>query len=324
MISSADILTYPALSEKYRPAFSPYDTDLPGSGEPSDSCGEGIALFCLDCEKSFYVRSSCMMRHCPHCYQKWAAKQGKEAAWRFWTGINYIYQGYRGIRYLHYFVSLVPKGESYDELRDKAREISSKHGFVGGLLIPHCHRLDDENSRQPDGTIHFHGIGIAPGKISPGGDDGDTIFRVIKDPGSDGKPTYRGFRYFSQVKECCQYLLSHAAIIEGKHSLTWWGLLSYNKLNNGTLKEFCPDGYDFISTPMKSKCPFCGSRNNEPCFELDLVPVLCRVHSYDTSMRWQMLEVHPPPVEVCPLPYNGPKKTKESDYISLDSYFEVC
>jgi len=326
LISEQDFLLYPALSEKYEPAFDPSSSELPGSGSPSETCGEGIALFCNCCKKSFYVRRSCLLRACPHCYEKWAAIEGKAAAWRFWTGIKYIYQGYRGIRYLHYVISMRPGGKSFDELRTDARKISRAHGIVGGLLVPHTHRLDDEGSRETDGTIHFHGIGIAPGNVEPGGTDGDTIFKIIPDPKKDqSKPSkYRGFLYFSEVKNCVQYLLSHAAIIEGKHALTWWGLLSYNQLNTGTLKEFCPDGFDFINSPMKSKCPFCHSTDTEPCYQLDLVPRLSKSRQWEQGSDWMLIEAHPPPDEKPPDPYLGPIDRRESSFITLDSYFDLC
>lgn len=250
-----------------------------------------------------------MQRECPECYEKWAAKEGHEAAWRFWTGTQYLYHGYP-VRRLHYVVSLMPyDDESLDDLRDRARKIGKRHGIVGGLLVPHTHRLDDEGSRELDGTIHFHGIGIAPGNIEAGGTPADNgaVFKVIPDPGSaeKGKPTYRGFRKYSEVKRCVQYLLSHCAIIEGKHALTWWGLLSYNMLSSKKLEDFCPAGYENLMAPKGVKCPKCGSRDTEPCLEWDSVPRVGEGRKWAQGFDWVQVEVHPLPNGPPPEPYLG-------------------
>lgn len=327
-----DCLTYPALSEKYRPVgLAPGQTDLygevpevltavlPGHGLPGDGCGEGVAYYCNHCGKSFWIRRSCMMRECPECHEKWAAKEGKAAAWRLWTGIQHLYRGYP-VRILHCMVSMEYNGQSLEELRGRAKLVARNHGITGALQVLHPFRKNDEGQYASDGTVHFHVIGIAPGNVIPGGlkSDGTAIFKVIPDPGSEarGKATYRGFRRFGDVKRAVQYLLSHCGIIEGRHSLTWWGSLGYNSLSTEKLKEFCPAGYANLTEYKAKVCPFCGSDDTEPCEELDLVPKVGVHQDFDRGSDWRWLEVHPMPDEPRPLPYAGadPKQSGEKEW----------
>jgi len=58
------------------------------------------------------------------------------------------------------------------------------------------------------------------------------------------------------------YLLSHTAIKHNKHSLRWWGDLSYRKISNSFLKQFRDDEYRQEDDEIeKSKsCEICQNR----------------------------------------------------------------
>jgi hypothetical protein len=209
-----------------------------------------------------------MKRGCPSCYQKWASHEGKVSATRLWISGYSIARGKpfkRGFRVLHCVVSL-PQGD-YNENRDKARKICKRHGLLGGLMVWHPFRQDDDKQYVPDGYEHYHVIGLARGDVKPGGMslDGKAIFKVIPDA---KRGDYRGFMRSRDVKNCIRYLLTHCGILEGRHSLTWWGVMSYNSMSNAKLDLEFPGVMSRVKE-FKRRCKFCGSEDIEYAFYID-------------------------------------------------------
>ncbi|GAI25193.1 unnamed protein product, partial [marine sediment metagenome] len=63
--------------------------DLPGHGDPYDSCGDFYSKGCLNSrehqDKLIFIKrmvSTCLRAECPICYQKWAGKQAHAIAYR--------------------------------------------------------------------------------------------------------------------------------------------------------------------------------------------------------------------------------------------------
>jgi hypothetical protein len=109
----------------------------------------------------------------------------------------------------------------------------------------------------------------------------DWVFRVVKKSINRTRPVfkhvdddeykdYRGFRSGRAVKRCIQYLLSHCGIIEGMHTLTWFGSMSYRSMTSTQITEEYPSCLD-PDTEVKPQCPVCASRDTEPCVEYDPV-----------------------------------------------------
>jgi hypothetical protein len=109
--------------------------------------------------------------------------------------------------------------------------------------------------------------------LKEGGDDIDSkgnpiIFKLIKD---DEYKDHRGFRSGRAIKRAVQYLLTHCAIIEGKHALTWWGCMSYTKkLSKKSIKAEYPGSLDDDRT-LSTPCPVCGNRRTEPCIQRETI-----------------------------------------------------
>ena len=194
-------------------------------------------------------------------------------------------------------LSFPDKGTIEDQ-RKRAIQIAKKHGLPGGLMVYHPFRQDPVDFLfVPDGYVHFHMPSYAPGHIIPGGiaggveivilalekcsdlEDRDLnslvndlvvqevqesmsyVFKNVKHP-DDGD--FRGFQSLQEVQKTVFYLLTHCGILEGRHALTWWGEMSYNKLPTDEL-DANYEGRELYCQSPGIKCPFCGSRRTEAC-----------------------------------------------------------
>lgn len=245
------------------PAVTPPGPTLPGEGEPGGDCGQEVPYHCNHCNTSFKVTSSCMMRTCPNCWRKWAWKEARRAGLRMWSGCQLRVGSKYGYRILHIVVSL-PNG-TLQRQRKAVMKICKEHGISGGLSIFHPFRQPGEEWID-DGYDHFHVIGLARGDVTPGGNDGEVIFKVIKDA---RRKDYRGFQRCLEIKSTIFYLLTHCGIIKGRSSVTWFGELSYNQLSNKALLEARPDMADTFNNGPKRVCPCCGSDDIESDYITD-------------------------------------------------------
>ena len=255
---------------------------LPGHGSPGEDCGQPIAMHCNKCGASFWVHRSCLLRECPACYEKWASREARRAAWRVWCGASDAYwkAGIRA-RLLHVVVSLRFTGQSLSELRDDLRRILKKHGIAGGWTILHPFRQDGDGYYANDDTVHFHVVGVAPAGVKPGGESESVVFKVVEDKEYHD---YRGFRSMRAVKRAMVYLLSHCGIIEGRHSATWFGSFSYNSLSQKKLEKEHPAAVEAMNRPRPTACPKCGSWDTEPDWLWD-----------NTRWHCEWVDTRPPP-----------------------------
>ena len=116
-------------------------------------------------------------------------------------------------------------------MRRKAIRIAKRAGMIGGCLIFHPYRQDDDNKLWR-WSPHFHIIGY--GWINP----------VYKETGW----IVRNHRVRNNLGATAYYQLSHAGVKEGHHVITWFGTLSWAALR--LPRE--------IVEP--ETCPICGSR----------------------------------------------------------------
>ena len=259
-----------AYDGKYHPGCS-LSVTLPGEGVPGAGCGVPKAMLCEKCGRGFVAHHACMSRECPDCFEKWAYAEGKIAGWRLWSGAALVGRelGVRYHRIVHAIVSFPDEGLSYESVRTRVYRVCREHGLVGGMDVFHPFRQNDEGEFVPDGYFHFHVLGLAFGNIVPGGQerDGDLVFKVIPDARNHD---YRGFRSPGDLRKCIAYQLTHCGIVNAdvsldgvvrnRHAVTWFGVLSYNKLGLEKLVEACPKGYAVASASAAVRCPLCGSR----------------------------------------------------------------
>lgn len=234
------------------------DPILPGQGDRPLGCGEPVILGCNECGQVHEIISRCNKRECPECWRTWAHKLATRSGLRMWSGSQFKMKGRHGYRILHIVVSF-PHGD-VKLLRQRVRTIAKDRGINGGLIIFHPFRKDDDQQFVPDGYVHFHIIGLAPGHVTTGAYGEDYVFKVIRD-GRRGD--FRGYQKPNEVNATIYYLLTHCGIIGGMHSLTWFGCLSYNQFNNETWEKAFPELAEYLK-PKRSICPHCGSDDTFP------------------------------------------------------------
>lgn len=155
---------------------------------------------------------------------------------------------------MHIVISMKYTGGEVNEYKRRAYKIAAKHGIAGGAAVFHHTREDTElHGRVPDGYVHYHIVGLAKYGIVPG-EDTDYIFHVIRDA---VRGDYRGFQRTGEVIACLTYLLTHSSVKTKTHTLTWFGEMSYNKLNNSTLEAEVPGLMDYLEKKGRT-CPICG------------------------------------------------------------------
>lgn len=297
---------YPAL-EKSTAGFGIFS--LPGHGVPGKGCGDPVPYYCRTHEGGFWVSSHCNERTCPRCSERWGKKAARKASLRVAWGAKVVTQQRRAAgvderpRLVHGMVSMPElEGWGVPEYRQACYSICLDHKIIGGLAVIHPFRKDDYDSEYvPDGHVHFHVIGLNFEDMPPGGGDyvnGQlVIFKVIRDAEYGD---YRGFRSGLAIEREVQYLLSHAGVADGFHTLTYFGALAYNKLPESAVNAYFPDC--LVDENPGVQCPVEGSLDTEPCAELDFVrtPSL-RVPSIYDNVRSRPVEL---PVQ--PFPEHDP------------------
>jgi len=290
---------------------------LPGSGVPADRCGQRIPKHCGTHDGEFWGRSHCNERNCPRCYERWASMEAQSASLRISWGAKF-WQNQRatvlarkvggpldpawltkdGRLLIGHFVISMPSDLSlwvHDWSPDKAKtmvyEVCKRHRVFGGAVIFHPWRRDEDFEYTPDGYWHFHVVGLHFIATSPGGTDfaadgSAVVFKHIRD---DEYGNFGGLRSGVAVKRLLQYQLTHAGFREGDQALTYFGLLSPNRLPRSRTHESYPECLDEDSVtnpPVSATCPACGSTDIEPCVE--------RVFDYEWYTPIE-IEKHPPP-----------------------------
>lgn len=218
----------PASNAKYRsPGPSILDLSgfsLPGSGESLATCGELLAVHCDNVSAhsegfnrppgTAFVkifRGRCMRSVCPVCYEAWAHREGDRASHRIES-----YKPEKLRKPVHVIISppAWATPTSYRKMRTTVYGLAKEVGLDGGLAI--FHHLRTKTMQEGP---HFHML--AYGWVSPG-----AVAAIHEKTGWIIKN--KGVR--RSAKSTISYLLSHAAISESRHTVTWWGALSYNKL----------------------------------------------------------------------------------------------
>jgi hypothetical protein len=133
----------------------------------------------------------------------------------------------------------------YEKLRVKAYSVAKKSGFRGGSCIFHPFRESDNGMWYY--SPHFHMIGY--GWIRWSSEDYAISDWIVKN---------NGVR--ESVYATAFYQLSHCGVHSKFNSVTWFGLLSYNKLK-----------VPFVEREEKHLCPICKKRLKEVLFMGDCV-----------------------------------------------------
>lgn len=263
------------------------------------------------------VARSCKRAACPVCYEKWASREGHRAVRR----MSYFKTGYKPIHVI-VSPSPADIELSYDDLKDKMYSLVKRVGIFGGMSIIHPWRSlcdlcqhDKEHCSCGDRQIikwyvspHFHLIcygwvnGSAVGSVF--NDSGWIIKNLGKRDTLAGTITYQlshaGVSNPSEGycpahgddKESCRLArefpfgnaVNCSPSLKGhKHStITWFGVLSYNKLH--VPKESMDD---------KPLCPVCESPLREVVFTMydaDFSDLIEGYEWFDDPGGWEYLD----------------------------------
>lgn len=225
------------------------DWQLPGHGKQYDDCGDWRYRGCLnaeghvqneldkDVEGKIYVEwyhRSCYRAECPTCYEKWAALEANKIEWR----LKHLWKHGKVI---HAAISPPEKDcltLPFEKLREKAVRVAKSRGIIGGSMIWHVWRENNDGSWRV--SPHFHVLGFGwVRNTKEGFKKDDWLVKNIL----DGKEERSIFR-------TAMYQLSHCAI-DGKHRpVTWFGCCSTAGKNGAKIPTMERE---------KHVCPGCGA-----------------------------------------------------------------
>ncbi len=231
-----------------------YDLTLVSHGEPNPTCGEIRAkLFCADTNTFIQdVPHRCHRAVCPICWDSWVEREVKSASEKFLAGLSLLRK--QNVKNQgHHIVWMVPPEEyhlSRKQLKTRLFYRMRIAGAVASAVIFHPfrfrsietgYRVDWKNcsmNRNAEAPIvqsevfyspHFHTACVGylmPSKIFYGGG-------MWKGPNDKKARHYKGFRwrYYKQndvplnnldrVRRMLYYSLSHCAVADQKHALSW-------------------------------------------------------------------------------------------------------
>lgn len=187
-------------------------------------------------------KNSCHRRDCSKHWRDWLKEESASAAERVRSAGRQRWQ--------HVVISLGDKWELPGDTDGRKKELEKVRwilafcGFVGGATVAHgarAHTQEDAHAAGSGGHYHILGAGVC---------DPERVLALHASYGivviAYGRDTKRPFERF-------RYMLSHAALpsvlnparMEGTtplHSITYWGILAYNKLKLEArpIEYYCP------------------------------------------------------------------------------------
>ncbi len=207
--------------------------ELPANDEPKDYCNHYVTTACFSTKKhqqgKVYIKHKklkCFRPQCPIDWVHWAYREATRIDERITryvniaTDNNQIIKNQRGLGEMMYskpihVITSPPKKDwdlSYEELKKEARKNLTSVGVIGGNMIFHAFRQNNEGDWFY--SPHFHVIGFG------------WVKDIKKNYNKTGWVTKNKGLRDSVFSTTC-YLLSHCAVSKKIHSVTWFGDLSY-------------------------------------------------------------------------------------------------
>ena len=234
---------------------------LPGCADPYPVCGSWVFRRCPDHNYGKRVKYACNRLSCPACVRAAGIRIAKKIERRmFLYGLReqFLSKGSRNPKSSHVIEAIHPSDPFWDLPRHKQNMLLKKMrkiaGIKGGVEINHLWRFDEEKKHKPVYSPHNHLI--VYGWIS-GSATGDIKEKLGVDVIYEKVDTlYKR----TDVLGVAFYALSHCTIVKNKHSVKWFGCLSYTKISNAELHKFRDQMFiDEDAAIEKSKsCGICG------------------------------------------------------------------
>ncbi len=215
---------------------------LPGWGQAKSDCGEYLkAVGCPDHAQPTLsgakhtrkvILKHCFNPECPICYVPWAVREGTAAADRMKAAERlYLREGddLQDARHFTFSppqaaaIELIKTKKGYKRLKAFAIKLIKKAGIRGGAVIFHSHRVNRHKQRYL--SPHFHVVGYG------------YVQNTKQFHKASAGWVYKNMGTRASLAGTIIYALDHCGLAyeQGNtkrigHALTWFGLLSYNKI----------------------------------------------------------------------------------------------
>jgi len=241
---------------------------LPATFDPYNICGKGNFKNCIYDKFVKRFVYHCGRIGCEICAKRAGARIAKNIERRIWLyslRIQHLSKGRKNPLPSHGIEAIDPKSIFWTYSKAKQttllKEFRKLAGIIGGVEINHLWAFD-KSDLTPFYRPHKHLIFF--GWLKP------NASKLIKEKyGIDvvyHKVRNGTLRNRVDVFAVAFYQLSHCAVNHRKHSLKWFGVLSYNKISNSTLAQYIDEEYRLQDEVIeKTKCcPLCQQRLT-PC-----------------------------------------------------------
>jgi len=238
---------------------------LPATFDSYNICGKGFYKICqFGCKFAKRFVYHCGRIGCEVCAKRAGARMAKKIERRIWLyGLRtkHITKGRKNPLPNHVIEAIDPKSEFWDWKKPQQvsflKKIRVIAGITGGAEINHLWTFD-KTDLKPIFRPHKHLIAF--GWIKENANE------LIKEKfGIDvvyHKVRNGTLRNRVDVFAVAFYQLSHCAVKSNKHSVKWFGSLSYNKISNKTLEQYKDEEYitQDVEIEKTKCCPLCAER----------------------------------------------------------------
>jgi len=238
---------------------------LPATFDSYNICGKGFFKMCqLGCNFARRFVYHCGRIGCEVCAKRAGARLAKKIERRIWLyGLRtkHITKGRKNPLPSHVIEAIDPKSEFWNCSKQKQVSLLKKirvlAGITGGAEINHLWAFENSDLK-PFYRPHKHLIAF--GWIK------ENASQLIKEKfGIDvvyHKVRNGTLRNRVDVFAVAFYQLSHCAVKSNKHSVKWFGNLSYNKISNKTLEQYKDEEYitQDVEIEKTKCCPLCYQR----------------------------------------------------------------
>jgi len=235
---------------------------LPGGADPHESCGTWRFSKCREHNYGKRFIHSCNRLSCPTCVKRTGQKIAKKLERRIWL-YRLMMQKTTSKRQNpkpSHIVESIPADDifwSYSKSKQQRilKEMRKIAGITGGVSVTHYWRFES-GKLNPYVSIHNHLIAF--GWVSPTAKS--DIYQKFGINCVYHKVENGTLHKRENVFSVAYYLLSHCAIKNNKHSVHWFGELSYRKIKNSYLKQFRDEQYitEDADIVQSKSCDLCG------------------------------------------------------------------
>ena len=195
------------------------------------------------------TKLNCNRLRCSECYTRASYSRSVKITRRikYFQQTNEFSNSRSFLKETHVIVSpRVEIQDTYESIRSKVVKLLQDVGVIGGVLIVHHFRCQDRKYDKKG--LHFHCVGYSSRALVRGSEVKrqfqESNFAIVKNMGKR-----------KSVQKTVSYLLSHCSVNKSKHTITWFGKLSYSQLKNPKATEYEVEQLEKIRC-----CPICQAR----------------------------------------------------------------